>query len=90
MESAGLGGHGVSQIHRSRFRDFSDRFDVFICKSCKLLVDDANDSLDYVYCRRCQSSEPVRKVCIPFTLLIVTLELLCTGIAVNFEIDDNK
>jgi DNA-directed RNA polymerase beta subunit len=90
MESAALGGHGASKIHQSRFRDFSDKFDVFICKTCKLLVDDANESLKYAFCRRCQASEPVRKVVIPFTLLIVSLELLSTGIAVLFELEDDE
>lgn len=74
---------------QSRFLEFADLFHVYVCMSCGYLVDDANRTIDYCYCRRCRASNTVRIVRIPFTLLVLANELTSTGVSVRLEVKDS-
>ena len=90
-------GHGDRQRARPhayvlpgcRFREFSDAFDVYICKACSYFVDEANPTIDFFFCSRCQSREGVRQVKLPFTFLVLMLELMGTGVLVKLDIEDD-
>ena len=90
MEGAALAAHGAAHIHQTRFRELSDSFEVFVCKKCCLMVDDVNLSMDYMFCIRCDMDTEVRSVLMPFTFMVLTLELLSTGVIMKFIIDDEQ
>ena len=89
MESTAMAAHGVSHIHQTRFRELSDAFEVFVCNMCHLMVDDVNMLLDYQYCTRCDRGDTVRSVLMPFTFLVLMLELVSTGISMKLFIEDD-
>jgi DNA-directed RNA polymerase II subunit RPB2 len=84
MESSALAAHGSSRVLQERFRELSDSFEIYVCSSCQSMCDDVCRDIDYHFCRRCQSDVSVRSVLVPFTFLVLTLELLSTGIVTKF------
>jgi DNA-directed RNA polymerase beta subunit len=88
MEGCALAAHGCSRILQERVRELSDAFDMYICTTCGLPMDDANEDIGYAFCRGCQSHDGARHVLIPFTFLILLHELLCMGISVKFTLRD--
>jgi DNA-directed RNA polymerase beta subunit len=88
MESSALAAHGSSHVLQERFRELSDSFEIFVCSTCKLLCDDVCKEIGYHFCRQCQQNNTIRSVLVPFTFLVLTLELLSTGIQVQFDIAD--
>jgi len=87
MESSALAAHGSSRVLQERFRELSDSFEIFVCTTCHLMCDDVCREVGYEFCRRCQSDTTVRSVLVPFTFLILTLELLSTGVVTKFLVD---
>lgn len=88
MESSALAAHGSSYVLQERFRELSDSFEIFVCATCKLICDDVCKEIEYHFCRQCQQTNSIRSVLVPFTFLVLTLELLSTGIQVQFDVDD--
>jgi DNA-directed RNA polymerase beta subunit len=88
MESSALAAHGSSRVLQERFRELSDSFEIFVCAECQLICDDVCDEIDYFFCRQCQSNSRIRSVLVPFTFLVMSLELMSTGIHVKFDITD--
>jgi DNA-directed RNA polymerase beta subunit len=86
MESSALAAHGSSHVLQERFRELSDVFEIYVCASCQLMCDDVCLDIEYQYCRHCQSNSSVRSVLVPFTFLVLTLELMSTGIVTNFHV----
>ena len=73
----------------SRFREASDIFTVHICKTCCTLVDTANSKLNFFWCKICQSREMVREIDLPFTFLVLMLELQATSVVIKLVIEDD-
>jgi DNA-directed RNA polymerase II subunit RPB2 len=86
MESNALVAHGATRVLQERFRELSDGFDVHICTSCGIMVDDASLEIGYSYCTRCQSTSSTKIIRIPFTFHVMLLELLSAGVSVRFGI----
>jgi DNA-directed RNA polymerase II subunit RPB2 len=84
MESSALAAHGSSRVLQERFRELSDSFEIYVCATCQSMCDDVCRDIGYHFCRRCQSDTSVRSVLVPFTFLVLTLELLSTGIVTKF------
>ena len=84
MESSALAAHGSSRVLQERFRELSDSFEIYVCSACQSMCDDVCRDIEYHFCRRCQSDVSVRSVLVPFTFLVLTLELLSTGIVTKF------
>ena len=87
MESSALAAHGSSRVLQERFRELSDAFEIYTCVTCQLLCDDVCVDIDYAFCRRCQSSESVRSVLVPFTFLVLMTELVSTGIGTKLQVE---
>ena len=87
MESSALAAHGSSRVLQERFRELSDAFEIYTCVTCQLLCDDVCVEIDYAFCRRCQSSESVRSVLVPFTFLVLMTELVSTGIVTKLQVE---
>ena len=87
MESSALAAHGSSRVLQERFRELSDAFEIYTCGTCQLLCDDVCVEIDYAFCRRCQSSESVRSVLVPFTFLVLMTELVSTGIVTKLHVE---
>ena len=87
MESSALAAHGSSRVLQERFRELSDAFEIYVCSTCHLICDETCRDVGYTFCRRCQSDTSVRSVLVPFTFLVLTLELLSTGIVTRFHVD---
>ena len=87
MESAALAAHGGAYALRERFREMSDMFEIYVCSACQLTCDDVCPDINYHYCRRCRSTETVRAVRVPFTFLVLTLELFATGIVTKLQVE---
>jgi DNA-directed RNA polymerase subunit B len=85
MESSALAAHGCSRVLQERFREHSDAFNVCICNTCGTIVDDVNTGIGYQFCHICYDSQSIQCVKMPFTFLILILELLSTGISVKFK-----
>jgi DNA-directed RNA polymerase beta subunit len=68
--------HGTVYMLQERFRELSDVFEICVCGKCGLLSDDIWTAINYAYCRGCHSSTSVRCVMVPFTFLVMSLELL--------------
>jgi DNA-directed RNA polymerase beta subunit len=88
MESSALAAHGCSRVLQERFREHSDSFDVSICNTCGNIADDVNTTVGYQFCHICQDGQNITSVKMPFTFMILILELLSTGISVQFKTDD--
>jgi DNA-directed RNA polymerase beta subunit len=86
MESNALAAHGCSKVLQERFRELSDAFEVSICERCGTLVDEANGEVQYYFCRTCQDTNSSLLVQLPFTFLVMILELLSMGIVVRFDV----
>ena len=87
MESSALAAHGSSRVLQERFRELSDAFEIYVCSTCHLVCDEVCRAIGYTFCRRCQSDTSVRSVLVPFTFLVLTLELLSTGIVTRFHVE---
>ena len=90
MEVSAAASSGASINLQDRFLKFSDAFDVFICKRCSTLVDLANPNVDFFYCTNCETDSTVRSVCLPFTFLVLMLELQATHVSIKLELKDDN
>lgn len=90
MESAAMSAHGAAYMLQERFRELSDAFEICVCGTCGLLSDDICPEINYAFCRGCHSSTSVRSVMVPFTFLVMSLELLSTGISTHFHLKDEN
>jgi DNA-directed RNA polymerase beta subunit len=90
MESAAMSAHGAAFMLQERFRELSDAFEICVCGTCGLLSDDICSEINYAFCRGCHSDTSVRSVMVPFTFLVMSLELLSTGISTHFHLKDEE
>jgi hypothetical protein len=90
MESAAMCAHGAAYMLQERFRELSDAFEICVCGACGLLSDDICMEINYAYCRGCHSNTSIRSVMVPFTFLVMSLELMSTGISTHFHTKDDK
>ena len=89
MELSAVAAHGGSVNLQHRFREFSDVFIVYACKKCSYLVDESNPDVDFFFCNRCHSRDHVRRLKLPFTFLVLILELMSTGVLLKLDIKDD-
>jgi hypothetical protein len=90
MESAAMCAHGAAFMLQERFRELSDAFKICVCGACGLLSDDICMEINYAYCRGCLSNTNIRSVMVPFTFLVMSLELMSTGVSTHFHTKDDK
>ena len=90
MESAAMSAHGAAFMLQERFRELSDAFEICVCATCGLLSDDICSEINYACCRGCHSNTSVRSVMVPFTFLVMSLELLSTGISTHFQLKNEQ
>jgi DNA-directed RNA polymerase beta subunit len=88
MELTVLHAYGCSDIAQQRFCDLSDKFPVYICKSCSLIIDELGVDIGFGWCRRCGSSRKIKKVKLSFMVLVLLYHLLALGISSFLEVDD--
>ncbi len=86
MEYTVFHAYGVSEIAQQRFCDLSDKFPVYICKKCQLIIDELGTDIGFGWCRRCADHSKVRKVKLSFMLLVLYYHLLALGISSFLEV----
>ena len=86
MESSALAAHGASRVLQERFREMSDAFEIYVCTECGFVCDDVCVDVDYAYCRRCHTETTIRSVLVPFTFVVLIMELLSTGIVTRLHV----
>ena len=85
MECNALASHGAAAILQSRVCTFSDAYTVFVCGNCEALCD-GHIVIGYYWCECCESDDFIRRVRIPYALLVMMNELVATGIDVRFVV----
>jgi DNA-directed RNA polymerase subunit B len=88
MEHAVFHAYGVAEIAQQRFCDLSDKFPIYICKSCCLIIDDFGADIGFSWCRRCADHLTVRKVKVCFMLIVLLYHLNALGISSFLEVVD--
>lgn len=84
METSALAAHGCTRILQERFRELSDGFEIYICTVCGIPCDYVNTDIEYQFCKSCQDTESIRRILIPFTFMVLTMELLAMGVEVRY------
>lgn len=67
--------------------NLSDGTDIFVCKSCGLIV--YNDAKGITKCRRCSTNSEASRTFIPYAYKLLHQELLGFGIATRHITDPN-
>jgi DNA-directed RNA polymerase beta subunit len=86
MENAALVAHGAAATLQARVCTFADACILFVCAHCETMCD-GNVVTGYHWCEQCDDNEEVRRVRIPYALLVTANELMATGIDVKFIVD---
>jgi DNA-directed RNA polymerase beta subunit len=88
MEVSAMAAHGASKVLQERVNDFSDHFDLYMCTKCNMLAD-ACDEIGFFFCENCITQTHVRKVSVPFTLIVMMKELEATGVRVTLTVSED-
>jgi DNA-directed RNA polymerase beta subunit len=79
MEMECLTAHGVSEILYERTSTTSDAYHTTFCSICGH-ISESNLSIQYLYCRVCQTGEHIRKISLSYSTKLMIQELAATGI----------
>jgi DNA-directed RNA polymerase beta subunit len=74
--------HGADYFRNERLRDVSDQVNTLICQKCKKLCDDASECM--IKCR-----EHIRRVKVPFRLLMIDQYTKVMGGVIDYEVTDS-
>ena len=79
MERDGMISHGAARFTRGRMYDASDKYQVYICKSCGLIAS-YNDQLHIHHCRTCDNRTDFAYVEIPYACKLLFQELITMNV----------
>jgi DNA-directed RNA polymerase II subunit RPB2 len=79
MERDGMISHGAARFTRGRMYDASDKYQVYICKSCGLIAS-YNDKLHIHHCRTCDNRVDFAYVEIPYACKLLFQELITMNV----------
>ena len=79
MERDGMISHGASRFTKGRMYDASDKYQVFVCKSCGLIAS-YNDQLHIHHCRTCDNRSDFAYVEIPYACKLLFQELITMNV----------
>jgi DNA-directed RNA polymerase beta subunit len=88
MEKDVLVSHGVGHFLMEKFRDDSDGFDIYVCRTCGF-IPVVNENIGLVICKTCQESgltPQVHKVHSTWASKLFVQELESCGAGVNFTL----
>jgi DNA-directed RNA polymerase II subunit RPB2 len=80
MERDCLLAHGTAQFVKERLFDMSDKFRVYVCKSCGMFVTAGNPFKNIYYCKTCDNSTNIAEVHLPYAYKLLTQELMSLSI----------
>jgi len=80
MERDATISHGASNFTKERVYDASDKFSVFTCNMCGMIVS-YNDNIHIHECKTCKNSVKFSKVNIPYSCKLLFQELITMNIA---------
>lgn len=88
MERDCLLGHGTSVLMRERLFTQSDPYEVWVCASCGLLAEGPSNGRRQrgAMCRRCDSSDHVRRLPMPFATKLFMQELAAMNVVARLEL----
>jgi DNA-directed RNA polymerase beta subunit len=79
MERDGMISHGAARFTRGRMYDASDKYQVYVCKSCGLIAS-YNDQLHIHHCRTCDNRVDFAYVEIPYACKLLFQELITMNV----------
>ena len=79
MERDGMISHGAARFTRGRMYDASDKYQVYVCKSCGLIAS-YNDQLHIHHCRTCDNRADFAYVEIPYACKLLFQELITMNV----------
>lgn len=84
MEKEVISGHGSIEILREKFRDHSDKFDIYVCKNCgnKPVV---NNTLEKYECPMCLDNSNIAKIESTYTANLLLENLKACNINVKLH-----
>ena len=80
MERDATISHGASNFTKERIYDASDKFSVYTCNMCGMIVS-YNDNIHIHECKTCKNSINFSKVNIPYSCKLLFQELITMNIA---------
>lgn len=86
--------HGAMGVLKENLLNKSDRYVVWICKTCQRLAESPAPTGSQTilhqkpYCRTCRRSDDVRRVVLPYPCKLLAQELEATHIKMGFELED--
>lgn len=80
MERDAMVSHGAARFTRGRLYDASDKYSVYVCKKCGLIVS-YNDKMNIHHCRTCDNRVDFNYVEIPYACKLLFQELNTMNIA---------
>ena len=79
MERDCMISHGSSYFLKERIIDVSDKYAVYLCNHCNLIVS-GNKSENIYECKKCNNFSNFSKVYIPYACKLLFQELMCMSI----------
>lgn len=83
MENHALFAHGVSHFLKEKMFTSSDKFNVDVCKGCKLMI--GRNEKGESYCRNCDTFNHSVTIDIPYSMKLLIQELGAMGIKVEIS-----
>ena len=83
MERDCMISHGASYFLKERLMDVSDKYQVYICNSCKM-ISPGNFSENIYHCKSCNNYGDFTKILIPYSCKLLIQELMCMSISPRF------
>jgi len=79
MERDCMISHGSSYFLKERMIDVSDKYTVYICNKCNLIIP-GNKEENMYECKKCNNFSNFTKICIPYACKLLFQELMCMSI----------
>ena len=79
MEKDAIVAHGISRFMRGRFYDASDKYQVFTCKKCGMIVS-YNNELNIHKCHYCGNKTDFAYILLPWSLKLLFQELITMNV----------
>jgi DNA-directed RNA polymerase II subunit RPB2 len=80
--------HGASRFTKERMYDVSDKYHVYTCNLCGLIVS-YNDSYHIHLCKNCDNKTSFSKVEMPYSCKLLTQELITMNVVPRFITENN-
>jgi DNA-directed RNA polymerase II subunit RPB2 len=92
MERDCMIAHGMSRFLKERMMDLSDRFEMYLCKTCNMTIV-SNPEQNIYYCKACQTKKysngeiyipNICKIILPYSMKLLQQELQSMSISCKF------